>query len=82
MFTRSGRLVKKPVEFVPTESVLDDDYCTDDYDSEITSEIDTDDECYSDESEEEYDDDDDADENGNLKDFVVDDDEESESEDA
>ena len=55
--TRSGRAIKKPAVFVPTETVLDDDYCTDDYD-------------------------DDADENGNLKDFVVDDDDESESEDA
>lgn len=80
MFTRSGRAIKKPVVYVPTETVLDDDYCTDDYDTEIGSEIDTDEECYSDESED--DNDDDADENGNLKDFVVDDDEESESEDA
>jgi hypothetical protein len=80
MFTRSGRAIKKPVVYVPTETILDDDYCTDDYDTEIGSEIDTDEECYSDESED--DNDDDADENGNLKDFVVDDDEESESEDA
>lgn len=80
MFTRSGRAIKKPVVYVPTETVLDDDYCTDDYDTEIGSEIDTDEECYSDESED--DNDDDADDNGNLKDFVVDDDEESESEDA
>ena len=80
MFTRSGRVIKKPVVYVPTETVLDDDYCTDDYDTEIGSEIDTDEECYSDESEDDYEDD--ADENGNLKDFVVDDDEESESEDA
>lgn len=80
MFTRSGRAIKKPTVFVPTETVLDDDYCTDDYDTEIGSEIDTDEECYSDESEDDCEDD--ADENGNLKDFVVDDDEESESEDA
>ena len=80
MFTRSGRAIKKPVVYVPTETVLDDDYCTDDYDTVIGSEIDTDEECYSDESEDDYEDD--ADENGNLKDFVVDDDEESESEDA
>lgn len=80
MFTRSGRAIKKPVVYVPTETVLDDDYCTDDYDTEIGSEIDTDEECYSDESEDDCEDD--ADENGNLKDFVVDDDEESESEDA
>lgn len=77
--TRSGRAVKKPVVFVPTESVLDDDYCSDEYDSDIGSDIDTEDECYSDESDdEEYDDDDDADENGNLKDFIVDDESESE----
>tara|TARA_B100000405_G_scaffold300035_1_gene259159 strand:- start:1104 stop:1346 length:243 start_codon:yes stop_codon:yes gene_type:complete len=77
--TRSGRAVKKPVVFVPTENVLDDDYCSDEYDSDIGSDIDTEDECYSDESgDEEYDDDDDADENGNLKDFIVDDESESE----
>lgn len=77
--TRSGRAVKKPVVFVPTENVLEDDYCSDEYDSDIGSDIDTEDECYSDESDdEEYDDDDDADENGNLKDFIVDDESESE----
>ena len=81
MVTRSGRTVKKPVIFTPTETVLDDDYCTDDYNTEIDSDIGTDEECLSDESEYE-DDDDDADENGNLQDFVVDDEEESESEDA
>jgi hypothetical protein len=79
MATRSGRVVKKPAIFIPTETVLDDDYCTDDYNTDIGS----DEECLSDESESEYDDDDaDADENGNLQDFVVDDEEESESEDA
>ena len=46
--TRSGRAVKKPVVFVPTENVLDDDYCSDEYDSDIGSDIDTEDECYSD----------------------------------
>ena len=81
MATRSGRVVKKPVIFIPTETVLDDDYCTDDYNTDIGSDIGTDEECLSDESESEYDDDD-ADENGNLQDFVVDDEEESESEDA
>ena len=82
MMTRSGRAVKKPVIFTPTETVLDDDYCTDDYNTEIDSDIGTDEECLSDDSEYEDDDDDDADENGNLQDFVVDDEEESESEDA
>ena len=77
--TRFGRIVKKPVLYVPPEEVLEDDYASDEHDSVIDSDIDT-------EDEEEYssdeDDDDDADENGNLKDFVVDDESESEEEDA
>jgi hypothetical protein len=77
--TRSGRHIKKPVLFQPTETVLEDDYATDEHDTDIDSGIDTDDEEeYSTEEE----DDDDADENGNLKDFVVDDESESEEEDA
>jgi hypothetical protein len=77
--TRSGRQIKKPVLFQPTETVLEDDYATDEHDTDIDSGIDTDDEEeYSTEEE----DDDDADENGNLKDFVVDDESESEEEDA
>lgn len=72
--TRSGRQIKKPVLFQPTETVLEDDYATDEHDTDIDSDIDTDDEEeYSSEDEEE-----DADENGNLKDFVVDDESESE----
>jgi hypothetical protein len=80
--TRSGRAVKKPVVFIPAENALDDDYCSEDHDTDIGSDIDTEDECYSDESDDEgeCDDDDDADENGNLKDFIVDDEDESESE--
>lgn len=72
--TRSGRHIKKPILFQPTETVLEDDYATDEHDTDIDSDIDTDDEEeYSSEDEEE-----DADENGNLKDFVVDDESESE----
>tara|TARA_Y100000385_G_C12987373_1_gene591255 strand:- start:86 stop:340 length:255 start_codon:yes stop_codon:yes gene_type:complete len=79
--TRSGRAVKKPVVFIPAENALDDDYCSEDHDTDTGSDIDTEDECYSDESDDEgCDDDDDADENGNLKDFIVDDEDESESE--
>jgi hypothetical protein len=75
--TRFGRAVKKPVLYVPAEEVLIDDYASDEHDSVIDSDIDTEDEeGFS--SEEDYDDD--ADENGNLKDFVVDDESESESE--
>tara|TARA_B110000046_G_C12815203_1_gene322968 strand:- start:254 stop:502 length:249 start_codon:yes stop_codon:yes gene_type:complete len=80
MSTRSGRVVKKPAIFIPTETALDDDYCSDEYDTEVGSDIESDEECLSDESE--SDDEDDADENGNLQDFVVDDEEESESEDT
>jgi len=72
--TRSGRKIKKPETFHPTESDVVDDWGEDDHDSEFNSDIDT-------EEEEDYtsgDDDSDADENGNLKDFVVDSDSESE----
>jgi hypothetical protein len=76
--TRAGRKIKKPELFQPTENDLVDDYSPDEHDTDIDSEIDTEEECYSDESESE--DDSDADDDGNLKGFVVDD--ESESEDA
>lgn len=80
MITRSGRKIKKPEFFQPTEKDLVDDYSPEEYDTDFDSELDTDDECYSDESEDDYDSD--ADENGNLKDFIVDDASESEEEDA
>jgi hypothetical protein len=80
MITRSGRKIKKPELFQPTEEDLVDDYGSDEHDSDFDSNIDTEDECYSDESDEE--DDSDADENGNLKGFIVDDESESELEDA
>ena len=65
--TRSGRKIKKPETFTPTESDVVDDWGEDDHDSEFNSDIDT-------EEEEDYtsgDDDSDADENGILKDFVL-----------
>jgi hypothetical protein len=77
MFTRSGRKIKKPESFKPTETDLVDDYTEDDHDTDFDSELDTEDE---EEFSSDEDDDEDVDENGNLKDFVVDD--ESESEDA
>jgi len=80
MITRSGRKIKKPAAFVPTEDKVVDDYQDEEHDTDIGSDLDTEDECYSDESEE--DDDDDADDNGNLKDFIVDDESESEEEGA
>jgi hypothetical protein len=75
MISRSGRVIKKPEIYTPDEKV-EDDYGDHEYDTEDEgSDIETDDEYDSDE-ESEYDGDEDADENGNLKDFVVDDDEE------
>lgn len=70
--TRSGRLVKPPERYEPTEQV-EDDYSSDEYDT------DEDESDYS--SEEESDDGDSDDSEGSLKDFVVSDSEsESESE--
>jgi len=82
MLRRSRRVIRKPVLYQPVETVLEDDYAADEYDSglDADTDIDTDDECVSDDDFEE--DDDDADENGNLKDFIVDDESESEEEDA
>jgi hypothetical protein len=78
MITRTGRKIKKPVMFVPTEDVVNDDFDDDEHDTDFDSDIDTEDEEYS--SDDDEDDEEDMDENGNLKDFIVDD--ESESEDA
>jgi hypothetical protein len=77
--TRTGRLIKKPELFQPTESDLVDDYADDDHDTDFDSDLDTEDEEDL-TSDEDGDDEEEMDENGNLKDFVVDD--ESESEDA
>jgi hypothetical protein len=75
--TRNGRQIKKPEFYTPEDTVLEDDYTNEEYDSDLGSDIDTEDEIYSDEESE----DDDNDE-GSLKEFIVDDDEESEEEDA
>ncbi len=66
--TRSGRIVKKPDFYVPTEEV-EDDFGEDEYDTEddLEDEFDT-------ESEDETDDEDD-----DLDGFIVDDDEEAEN---
>jgi len=72
--TRSGRQIKKPQMYQPEETNLEDDYATDEHDSDFGSDIDTEDEYYSDDDSEDDDDD------GSLKDFVVDDDDVSESE--
>jgi hypothetical protein len=74
--TRTGRQIKKPDFYTPEETVLEDDYTIEEHDSDIGSDIDTEEEIYSDEESEEDEDE------GSLKDFIVDDDEESEEEDA
>ena len=74
--TRTGRKIKKPELYTPEETVLEDDYTLEEHDSDLGSDLDTDDEMYSDDDSDEDDDD------GSLKDFIVDDDEESEEEDA
>ena len=72
--TRSGRIIKKPERYTPQE-VCEDDYASDEYDSHesgtVSSEVSYDSEDISSES--------DADDQGNLKDFVVESDNGSES---
>ena len=76
--TRYGRIVKKPQLFVPTETVVNDDFGDDEYDEEWDkSDLDTEEEYDSDDSG--FDDSDDEDDNGNLKGFVVSEDEDEES---
>ena len=72
---RTGRQIKKPEFYTPEETVLEDDYTLEEHDSDLGSDIDTEDEMYSDEESE------DEEDEGSLKDFIVDD-EESEEEDA
>lgn len=79
--TRYGRIVKKPQLFVPTETVVNDDFGDDEYDEEWDkSDLDTEEEYESDDSG--FDDSDDEDDNGNLKGFVVSEDEESGEDDS
>ena len=62
--TRSGRLVKPPIRYEPTEQV-EDDYSSDDYDSDGDEDDDVP-SLYSSEEDESGDD-----SEGSLKDFVV-----------
>jgi hypothetical protein len=71
--TRSGRVIKKPVLYEPQE-IPEDDFKPDEYDEDTETEDDDDIE----DDDDDDDDDEDADENGNLKDFVVEDDEDEE----
>tara|TARA_Y100000389_G_C17416388_1_gene493953 strand:- start:702 stop:941 length:240 start_codon:yes stop_codon:yes gene_type:complete len=74
--TRTGRYIKKPERYTPDETVLEDDYTIEEHDSDIGSDIETEEEIYSDEESE------DEEDEGSLKDFIIDDDEESEEEDT
>tara|TARA_B100002019_G_C21267575_1_gene600235 strand:+ start:2686 stop:2964 length:279 start_codon:yes stop_codon:yes gene_type:complete len=76
--TRSGRVSKQPVRLEPTE-IPEDDYSDDGASDEDFCETDGEDICETDD-ESESEDDSDADEQGNLKGFVVDDDDVSEDE--
>lgn len=66
--TRSGRLVKKPERYAPVE-VCEDDYASDEYDSEESSDVSSDVSVDPDDISSESD----ADEHGNLDGFVVED---------
>jgi len=44
MITRSGRKIKKPELFKPTEQDIVDDYSPEDHDTDFDSELDTEDE--------------------------------------
>jgi hypothetical protein len=68
--SRSGRIIKKPDLYEPTERP-DDDFAEDEYD-EDDNEDDEEDE----DEDEDDEDNEDADDNGNLKGFVVEDEEE------
>ena len=66
-----GRQIKKPDFYKPEETILEDDYTPDEHDSDLGSDTDTEDEYESD------DEDEDDDDEGSLKDFVVDDEEDT-----
>ncbi len=75
--TRSGRVSKVPDRMKPTEECVEDDFDEDEYDTDYDAtdeddlcETESDDECI----------DSDEDENGNLKGFIVSDNDESDDE--
>jgi len=58
--TRSGRQIKKPELYQPEEAILEDDYAPEDHDSDLGSDIDTEDEYYSVDDDEEESEEEDA----------------------
>ena len=77
--TRSGRVSKQPERYEPVEEVTDD-YDEGDYDEDEASEAEEYDDTES--EDESLDDESDADENGNLKDFITYEEDESDEEEA
>ena len=75
--TRSGRQVKAPVRYEPSETV-EDDYASEDYDSQDESEVSSEISYDSDEEDSA----DDADVDGNLDGFVVGDETDSDKNDS
>ena len=77
--TRSGRVSKVPERLDPLEDLPEDDFSDDDYETETESEIESDIDLLQTDDEDDFEDDDsDMDENGNLKGFVVEDENENE----
>ena len=78
--TRSGRKTKVPERMEPTEHKVEDDFDDDEYDTDYdaTDETDEDELCETDSEDECIDSD--EDENGNLKGFIVSDNEDSDDE--
>ena len=74
--TRSGRISKVPDRLDPLEDLPEDDYSDDDYETESDPGSDDDIDLLQTDDEDDFEDDDeDMDENGNLKGFVVSDNE-------
>ena len=77
--TRSGRVSKVPERLDPLEDLPEDDFSDDDYETESESEIESEIDLLQTDDEDDFEEDDsDMDENGNLKGFVVDEEEEEE----
>ena len=75
--TRSGRVSKVPERLDPLEDLPEDDFSDDDYETESESEIESEIDLLQTDDEDDFEEDDsDMDENGNLKGFVVDEEEE------
>lgn len=72
--TRSGRISKVPERLDPLEDLPEDDYSDNDYETESDIESESDIDLLETDDEDDFEDDDsDMDENGNLKGFIVDD---------